>query len=203
MQGYEILNALEKVSYKNERKIAQMKRSGLKKVEKSESEAKAARSEWEAKGKEFGSLKKVGKSGPVAKPDTERLAILALSPMTGTFKRKQITVPFSPDFLRIGRQPNAETVPTAFNGIFRSKALSRQHAEVWADKETGKIWIQDVSSSNGTFVNGVRLSAGHRDSVPCELREQDTLELGVDVVKEDQSIRHHKVSAKVQLAGCY
>ena len=131
-------------------------------------------------------------------------AILALLPMTGTFERKQITVPFSPDFLRIGRQTNAKTVPTAINGYFDSKVLSRQHAEVWADKENGKIWIKDVKSSNGTFVNGVRLSAENRDSEPHELREQDTLELGIDIVSEDQkSIVHHKVSAKVELAGIY
>ncbi|KAF6233637.1 hypothetical protein HO173_008194 [Letharia columbiana] len=131
-------------------------------------------------------------------------AILALLPMTGTFERKQITVPFSPDFLRIGRQTNAKTVPTPVNGYFDSKVLSRQHAEVWADKETGKIWIKDVKSSNGTFVNGVRLSAENRDSEPHELREQDTLELGIDIVSEDQkSIVHHKVSAKVELAGIY
>lgn len=124
--------------------------------------------------------------------------------MTGTFERKQIMVPFTPDFLRIGRQTNAKTVPTAVNGYFDSKVLSRQHAEVWAEKETGKIWIKDVKSSNGTFVNGVRLSAENRDSEPHELREQDTLELGIDIVSEDQkSIVHHKVSAKVELAGFY
>ena len=131
-------------------------------------------------------------------------AVLALLPLTGTFERKQIIVPFSPDFLRIGRQTNAKTVPTTVNGYFDSKVLSRQHAEVWADKETGKIWIKDVKSSNGTFVNGVRLSAENRDSEPHELREQDTLELGIDIVSEDQkSIVHHKVSAKVELAGIY
>lgn len=124
--------------------------------------------------------------------------------MTGTFERKQIMVPFTPDFLRIGRQTNAKTVPTAVNGYFDSKVLSRQHAEVWAEKETGKIWIKDVKSSNGTFVNGVRLSAENRDSEPHELREQDTLELGIDIVSEDQkSIVHHKVSAKVEFAGFY
>lgn len=130
-------------------------------------------------------------------------AILALLPMTGTFERKQIVVPFFPEVLRIGRQTNAKTVPTAVNGYFDSKVLSRQHAEVWAERN-GKIWIRDVKSSNGTFVNGVRLSPENRDSEPHELREQDTLELGIDIVSEDQkSIVHHKVSAKVELAGIY
>lgn len=134
---------------------------------------------------------------------TDAPAVLALQPLTGTFERKQINVPFFPDVLRIGRQTNAKTVPTTSNGFFDSKVLSRQHAEIWADRN-GKIWIRDVKSSNGTFVNGARLSPENRDSDPHELREQDTLELGIDIVSEDQkSIVHHKVSAKVEHAGVY
>ncbi len=130
-------------------------------------------------------------------------AVLSLLPMTGTFERKQINVPFYPDVLKIGRHSNAKTIPTPNNGYFDSKVLSRQHAEVWADRN-GKIWIKDVKSSNGTFVNGVRLSPENRDSEPHELRENDTLELGIDIVSEDQkSIVHHKVSAKVEHAGIY
>lgn len=130
-------------------------------------------------------------------------AILALTPMNGTFEKKQINVPFYPEVLRIGRQTNAKTVPTPVNGFFDSKVLSRQHAEIWADK-TGKIWIRDVKSSNGTFVNGHRLSLENRESEPHELRENDTLELGIDIVSEDQNtIVHHKVSAKVEHAGLY
>ncbi|KAJ5661273.1 uncharacterized protein N7484_000645 [Penicillium longicatenatum] len=130
-------------------------------------------------------------------------AILGLVPMNGTFEKKQINVPFYPEVLRIGRQTNAKTVPTPVNGFFDSKVLSRQHAEIWADK-TGKIWIRDVKSSNGTFVNGHRLSPENRESEPHELRENDTLELGIDIVSEDQnSIVHHKVSAKVEHAGLY
>jgi pSer/pThr/pTyr-binding forkhead associated (FHA) protein len=127
--------------------------------------------------------------------------LLVLLPMNGTFERKQITVPYFPDILRIGRQTNAKTVPTPVNGYFDSKVLSRQHAEVWADR-SGKVWIRDVKSSNGTFVNGVRLSPESRDSEPHELRENDMLELGIDIVSEDQkSIVHHKVSAKIEHAG--
>ncbi|MCJ1381474.1 hypothetical protein MMC17_004585 [Xylographa soralifera] len=132
---------------------------------------------------------------------SESAAVLVLLPINGTFERKQIAVPLFPEILRIGRQTNAKTVPTPVNGYFDSKVLSRQHAEVWADR-SGKIWIRDVKSSNGTFVNGVRLSPENRDSEPHELREHDTLELGIDIVSEDQkSIVHHKVSAKVEHAG--
>lgn len=121
--------------------------------------------------------------------------------MNGTFERKQINVPFFPDVLRVGRQTNAKTVPTPTNGFFDSKVLSRQHAEVWAERN-GKVWIRDVKSSNGTFVNGQRLSQENRESEPHELRQHDTLELGIDIVSEDQkTIVHHKVSAKVEYVG--
>lgn len=129
--------------------------------------------------------------------------ILVLRPLTGTFERKHISVPYAPESMRIGRQTNVKTVPTPINGYFDSKVLSRQHAEVWATAE-GNIMIRDVKSSNGTFINGNRLSAENRDSDPHPLREGDTLELGIDIVSEDQkSIVHHKVSAKVELAGVY
>ncbi|KAL3468545.1 hypothetical protein BJX64DRAFT_8204 [Aspergillus heterothallicus] len=136
-------------------------------------------------------------------PAGEPPAILTLIPVNGTFEKKQITVPFYPDTLRIGRQTNVKTVPTPKNGFFDSKVLSRQHAEIWADR-SGKIWIRDVKSSNGTFLNNQRLSPENRESDPHEIRENDTLELGIDIVSEDQkTIVHHKVSAKVEHAGIY
>jgi len=133
----------------------------------------------------------------------ENAAVLYLTPMNGTFERKTINVPFYPDVLRIGRQTNNKTMPTPTNGYFDSKVLSRQHAEIWADRN-GKIWIRDVKSSNGTFVNGQRLSQENKDSDPHELREQDMLELGIDIVSEDQkTVVHHKVAARVEHAGFY
>ncbi|KAF2275945.1 uncharacterized protein EI97DRAFT_378179 [Westerdykella ornata] len=142
-------------------------------------------------------------NGPGRAQPQENSAILHLTPMNGTFDRKTITVPFFPDVLRIGRQTNNKTVPTPINGFFDSKVLSRQHAEIWADR-TGKIWIRDVKSSNGTFVNGQRLSPENRDSDPHELKKGDMLELGIDIVSEDQkTIVHHKVAAHVEHAGIY
>ena len=136
-----------------------------------------------------------------AQPIGEGNPVLYLLSMNGTFERKTISVPYYPETLRIGRQTNAKTVPTPANGFFDSKVLSRQHAELWADRN-GKIWIRDVKSSNGTFVNGTRLSAENRDSEPHELQTQDQLELGIDIVSEDQkTVVHHKVAAKVEHAG--
>jgi hypothetical protein len=127
--------------------------------------------------------------------------VLHLLSLNGTFERKTIGVPFYPDSLRIGRQTNQKTIPTPANGFFDSKVLSRQHAEIWADR-MGKIFIRDVKSSNGTFVNGTRLSQENRESEPHELQTGDHLELGIDIVSEDQkTVVHHKVAAKVEHAG--
>ncbi|KAI0848479.1 hypothetical protein F5Y00DRAFT_238432 [Daldinia vernicosa] len=148
----------------------------------------------------------IGAQQGMSRPMAESLTggnqpVLYLLSLNGTFERKTISVPFSPETLRIGRQTNAKTVPTPINGFFDSKVLSRQHAEIWADRQ-GKIWIRDVKSSNGTFVNGTRLSQENRESEPHELQTNDHLELGIDIVSEDQkTIVHHKVAAKVEHAG--
>ncbi|KAG4222810.1 hypothetical protein PC116_g28717 [Phytophthora cactorum] len=148
----------------------------------------------------------IGAQQGMSRPMTDSLPggnqpVLYLLSLNGTFERKTISVPFSPETLRIGRQTNAKTVPTPINGYFDSKVLSRQHAEIWADRQ-GKIWIRDVKSSNGTFVNGTRLSQENRESEPHELQTNDHLELGIDIVSEDQkTIVHHKVAAKVEHAG--
>ncbi|KAN0130070.1 SMAD/FHA domain containing protein [Lactarius tabidus] len=62
---------------------------------------------------------------------------------------------------------------------FKSKVVSRAHAEVWCELG-GKFYIKDTKSSSGTFLNHVRLSAANQDSRPHELKDGDTLQLGVD-----------------------
>jgi hypothetical protein len=132
---------------------------------------------------------------------TDNTPILYLTPLNGTFERKTISVPTYPDVIKIGRQTNAKTVPSPYNGFFDSKVLSRSHAEIWADRN-GQVWIRDVKSSNGTFINGQRLSQENKDSDPKEISDGDSLELGIDIVSEDQkTVVHHKVAARVEHAG--
>lgn len=63
----------------------------------------------------------------------------------------------------IGRAPNAE-VRVVDDGI------SRTHARIRA--ETGRAWVEDMGSRNGTFVNGQRITA------PTELRDGDKIQVG-------------------------
>lgn len=145
---------------------------------------------------------RVGQPTPLTGGDNSGNSFLMLQPLNHSFETKLIPLPYYPDTLRIGRQTNAKTLPNSTNGYFDSKVLSRQHAEVWAEPKTGKVWIRDVKSSNGTFVNGTRLSQENKDSDPHELRAEDILELGIDIFSEDnKSIIHHKVAARVEHAG--
>ncbi|KAM6493707.1 hypothetical protein JOM56_010068, partial [Amanita muscaria] len=82
------------------------------------------------------------------------------------------------------------------NGYFNAKTLSRQHAEVW--EYGGTIFIKDLKSSNGTFINGEQLSQDGFQSEPFELKSDDIVEFGIDIIGEDnKTINHHKVAARV------
>ena len=99
--------------------------------------------------------------------------------------------------IRIGRQTSQKTTPTPYNGYFDSKVLSRSHAEIWMDKS--KVYIKDVKSSNGTFVNGVRLSNECEESEPMELKTHDVIEFGIDIMGDNGAIMYHKVSCSVHV----
>lgn len=124
--------------------------------------------------------------------------VLGLSSLNNTFDKKSIILPFYPDFLRLGRQTNAKTQPAPDNGYFDSRVLSRAHAEVWADYDTGRVWIKDSKSSNGTYVNALRLGDEKSESEPHELRKNDIVELGIDIANDEgTSFVHRKICAKV------
>jgi len=111
--------------------------------------------------------------------------VLNLLPLNGTFDKKSILVPYYPYSHLIGRQMDSITVPTSMNGIFDAKVVSRKHAEIWASRD-GRVWIRDTRSSNGTFVNGTRLSPEDLESEPHELSNQDRLQFATDIVDEGQ-----------------
>lgn len=88
--------------------------------------------------------------------------------------------------LRIGRFTDRSGLGlSAINAVgsnklaFKSKVVSRAHAEVWADVG-GKFFIKDTKSSSGTFLNHVRLSAAGDESKPFQIKDGDIVQLGVD-----------------------
>ncbi|KAI0051381.1 hypothetical protein FA95DRAFT_1676087 [Auriscalpium vulgare] len=131
---------------------------------------------------------------PFATNIQQPLPALYLYPLNDSFIPKHIHLPPG-QRVKIGRQTNAKSAPGERNGYFDSKVLSRQHAEVWEDST--KIFIKDVKSSNGTFINGERLSPEGAESEPFELKSDDIVEFGIDIVGEDnKTIIHHKVAAR-------
>ena len=78
--------------------------------------------------------------------------IVQLRPTNSSFEEKSLDL-FSN--IVIGRQSNAVQVPSKMNGFFSSKVLSRKHAEIFFKDG---VFIKDLGSANGTFVNGKRLS---------------------------------------------
>ncbi len=56
--------------------------------------------------------------------------------------------------------------------VLADDRVSRQHA--YLENVAGQILVQDLESSNGTFLNGMRL----RPQTGCALREGDVLEIG-------------------------
>ncbi|KAJ3057270.1 hypothetical protein HK097_009929 [Rhizophlyctis rosea] len=70
---------------------------------------------------------------------------------------------------------------------FRSKVVSRTHAELWAETD-GQIYFRDVGSSSGTFLNRLRLSPSGKESKPHLLKSGDVLQLGVDYQGRQEEI---------------
>ncbi|CAG8436807.1 6893_t:CDS:10 [Ambispora gerdemannii] len=125
--------------------------------------------------------------------------VVLLQPLNNTFTMKKFILA-DKEKVKIGRQTTTKTMPSDTNGYFDSKVLSRSHAEVWNDR--GKVYIKDVKSSNGTFVNNRRLSPEGSESEPEELHDGDILEFGIDILGDDNhTIMYKKVSAKVLTSG--
>ena len=66
----------------------------------------------------------------------------------------------------IGRQNKYDVTkaPSKTNGFFNCTLMSRDHAEI-AVGEDGKFFITDLKSTNGTYVNSVRL----KENEPTEI----------------------------------
>ncbi|KAG0665533.1 hypothetical protein C6P44_004913 [Monosporozyma unispora] len=145
--------------------------------------------------------------------------IIILKSLNRTFDTKFLMVPFKPEILKLGRpvvnnnstnsgsgngksggnnntsnnenaKRNSSSLVRPDNGNFDSRVLSRNHACLTCDPKTGKIYIKDLKSSNGTFINGTRI-----DQNEVELKVGDVINLGTDI---DTKFEHRKISAFVE-----
>lgn len=63
--------------------------------------------------------------------------------------------------------------------VFKSKVVSRTHAEFIVDQD-GNWYIKDLKSSSGTFLNHIRLSPAGVESAMTPINNGDVLQLGMD-----------------------
>jgi pSer/pThr/pTyr-binding forkhead associated (FHA) protein len=82
--------------------------------------------------------------------------------------------------------------------VFKSKVVSRAHAEIWAESGS-KFFIRDTKSSAGTFLNHARLSPPNSESRPFELKDGDVLQLGADYHQGGTEDMYNCVKIKVEV----
>ncbi|KAH9477673.1 Vacuolar protein sorting-associated protein 64 [Psilocybe cubensis] len=120
---------------------------------------------------------------------------IGLSPAPGTFPFTAKNIPISSTKVILGSievtEPGkAARIPSTNNGWFPPKStdsvtgvsplpLSSSHAYIWCDG--GKVYIRDLDSAFGTFVNGMRIS---NDTV---LKSGDTISLGSRIVRNEKT----------------
>lgn len=105
-----------------------------------------------------------------------------MEPLSDTFSLKVLSLKHGSS-IKIGRKTNPKQPPEPSNGVFDAKVLSRTHAEFMF--ENNKVFIRDLRSSNGTFLNGTRLSEEGVMSSPFELHNGDLLEFGIDIIEDE------------------
>ncbi|XP_078241409.1 sarcolemmal membrane-associated protein isoform X12 [Pogona vitticeps] len=123
------------------------------------------------------------------------LAIFTCRPNSHPFQERHV---YLDEPVKIGRSV-ARCRPAQNNATFDCKVLSRNHALVWFDQKTGKFYLQDTKSSNGTFINSQRLSRGSEESPPCEILSGDIIQFGVDVTENTRKVTHGCIVSTIKL----
>nr|XP_014432903.1 sarcolemmal membrane-associated protein isoform X11 [Pelodiscus sinensis] len=125
------------------------------------------------------------------------LAIFTCRPNSHPFQERHV---YLDEPVKIGRSV-ARCRPAQNNATFDCKVLSRNHALVWFDHKTGKFYLQDTKSSNGTFINSQRLSRGSEESPPCEILSGDIIQFGVDVTENTRKgkVTHGCIVSTIKL----
>ncbi|CAO3620487.1 unnamed protein product [Cunninghamella blakesleeana] len=111
------------------------------------------------------------------------------------WKKKAST---KPKIVRLGRCP-----PSTINNDYpidilflKSKVVSRYHCDI--GYENGKVYVRDVGSSSGTYLNHQRLCGSHKESDKIFLKDGDIIQLGVQYQDGIESF-HRCVKLKVEM----
>ena len=72
-----------------------------------------------------------------------------------------------------------------------SKVLSKTHAQLCL--EENRVLIKDSGSSNGTFINNIRLSKPGKESEPVEVFSGDIIKFGSEVEDKSKKVKQKPV----------
>ncbi|KRX83745.1 Sarcolemmal membrane-associated protein [Trichinella sp. T6] len=124
-------------------------------------------------------------------------AVLTPCENSHPFEHRRVALCDEP--VKIGRSL-AKLQASSNNFVFDCKVLSRNHALIWY--EDGSFYVKDTKSSNGTFINGQRLSKASEESLPKEVFSGDLIQLGVEIVENTRngtSFSHGCIVAMLRL----
>lgn len=111
-------------------------------------------------------------SFPLTSPLAEEAGIAWLLALSGPYRGRQYQIK---EAVTIGR--------SSFELTEDDRLVSRNHAQI--KLENGHFYIEDLNSSNGTFVNSVQLSP----RIPQQLQDRDEIRIGRTVMIFIQAVR--------------
>lgn len=96
----------------------------------------------------------------------------------------------------IGRPTGSSGLcPSSSNALFSSTLLSRKHASIYAEGKA--IWVTDMGSSNGTYLNGILL----KSHMPYRIGDGDLLQFGADDEASGLEGGHRPLVLQVKMAS--
>ncbi|OAK94089.1 hypothetical protein IQ06DRAFT_311129 [Phaeosphaeriaceae sp. SRC1lsM3a] len=137
---------------------------------------------------------------PEKTPAPQEPVLLTLTP-THQYFHPLKTLPIFPNqTLNIGRFVGTdETLPERDNGYYESPAMSRRHCIFFStcDGDDRKLFIQDLGTLNGTYLNGTRLGTEGHASVPVPVEGGDCIVFAHNVSME--GVLYTSVEVKVDI----
>jgi len=132
-------------------------------------------------------------------PHLQVMAMMAarafLTPKSNSFAfEDRLLVLDSP--VKVGRSHKDDRSDSG-NCFFDCKVLSRAHAKILYDE--GRFYLVDTGSSNGSFVNNIRLSKCGEESKVTQLYTGDLIRFGSDVMDKAKNVTQKCIVARLKL----
>ncbi|CAG8650713.1 5561_t:CDS:2 [Ambispora leptoticha] len=123
---------------------------------------------------------------------TQRVATtIKLFPLADSVNFAHKELRFSPGMeMKVGRVSGSRNQRESKqdNGVFLCDVMSREHALL--QEIDGKIWIKDMKSTHGTFINNFRIGNGTAPSEFYPLKHKDIITFGHSVRRNQNLYKH-------------